>query len=463
MNRKPMTRHRSLMFQLMTTMGCIWSLLFNQIAFADSPEIFRDTYPKIAGYQIAGQAWGDPAHRAAVAKRHLVIVGMWRNYSTTDTETGTRMEPADVIADIRAKAAARGNPGVLLLKYTNTMESSNKSTNKAKEDQFAKLSNEDGPGGDWWARNSAGENLSSWSGTWATNITRFVSPDSNGDTYAQWKIRRDYELFLADGSFDGLFIDNFFYRPRVTADWNGDGINDSKDDPEVRSWLRRGYLDSVERLRELDSNLFIMGNVDGNPVTDQGMLSEPEYKGLVGALYEFAMGRSFSRETWAGWNMMMKQYRTTLSNSRYGVTIFHVGGPATDYAFMRYALTSALMDDGYFDYSVEGDWKNVYWFDEFDANLGRATDTPPTSPWKHGVYMRRFEGGMALVNPKGNGTQTLTIPDGYRRILGTQDPNVNNGEVATIINLNPRDGIILLASGNSPDLKKPKAPTLLPN
>ena len=462
MNRKTMTKHRSLVLRLMATVVCIWSLFFNQIAFADSPGVFRDTYPKIAGYQIAGQnPWGDPAHRAAVAKRHLVVVGMWRNYSTIDTETGTPMEPSDVMADIRAKAAAQGNPGILILQYSITMEAPNSSLNTAKADEFAKLSNERGPGGDWWARNSAGENVSSWDGAWATNITRFVTPDSNGDTYAQWKIRRDYELFLADGSFDGLFIDNFFYRPRVNADWNGDGKDDSKDNPEVRSWLRRGYLDSVERLRALDSSLFIMGNVDGKPETDEGMLNHADVKGQVGALYEYAMGRIFSAETWSGWNTMMKQYRTTISNSRYGVTIFHVQGRATDFAFMRYALTSSLMDNGYFDYGVEGDRENVYWFDEFGANLGRAIDSPRTSPWKQGVYMRRFEGGMAVVNPKGNGTQTLTIPDGYRRILGTQDPNVNNGEVATNITLNARDGIVILADGNSPDLTRPKSPTLI--
>ena len=122
---------------------------------------------------------------------------------------------------------------------------------------------------------------------------------------------------------------------------------------------------------------------------------------------------------------------------------------------MRYGLASALMDDGYFSYSDGYD--KVLWFDEFDVDLGFAIDPPQTSSWKQGVYMRRFERGMAIVNPKDNGAQTVSIPSGYKRIRGTQDPQTNNGEVASSVTLADRDGIILIATSETA-AKRPQPP-----
>jgi len=49
-----------------------------------------------------------------------------------------------------------------------------------------------------------------------------------------------------------------------------------------------------------------------------------------------------------------------------------------------------------------------------------------------------------LVNPKGNGAQTITLEPGFKRFLGKQAPSVNNGQDVTTITLKDRDGIILL-------------------
>ncbi len=60
-----------------------------------------------------------------------------------------------------------------------------------------------------------------------------------------------------------------------------------------------------------------------------------------------------------------------------------------------------------------------------------------------------------LVNPKGNGTQTLTLETSYVKFKGTQDPTTNNGQTLTTITLKDRDGIILLRKN---PLKRPAAP-----
>jgi uncharacterized membrane protein len=62
-----------------------------------------------------------------------------------------------------------------------------------------------------------------------------------------------------------------------------------------------------------------------------------------------------------------------------------------------------------------------------------------------------------LVNPKGNGTQTVTLETSYKHLSGTQAPSVNNGQTVTTVTLNDRDGVILQRITSQP---VPDAPSL---
>jgi hypothetical protein len=132
------------------------------------------------------------------------------------------------------------------------------------------------------------------------------------------------------------------------------------------------------------------------------------------------------------------------------------------------------MGDGFFKFSPDkgtpgGDYRfgTVEWFDEFDLAgaastswLGLAVAPPPDGPWQKGVYRRDFENGVALVNPKRNGPQTVTIEEGFRRFLGTQDPAVNNGQPAGQIALKAGDGIVLVRESAIERPAPPDAPRL---
>ena len=433
-------------------------------AIAQSPE---HVFPRIGAYEIAGAArMADPGYREALAKHDLVIVGLWRDWSGVDPVSGASLGIRDVVVDIKRRAATSGNNDILLGKYTIYNENYSSRQNAAQRDRFDKLSAEVGPGyrvnNDWWARDANGENTSSFTGTWNTNVTEFVNRDSNGDTWSEWAAKRDYEVFFQPvPEFDIWFIDNWFYQPRVLADWNGDGVNDQKYLGWVRAEYRKGLMNAVERARALAPNLIIMGNVDGDPNRDVGMLMEPEYQGQVSALYEGAMGRSYSQESHTSWQSMMTQYRTTLGNSRDGILVMTVHGAADDYSMMRYGLASCLMDDGYFYYtSSDLHYKSAYWYDEFDVDLGRAIDPPQQAPWQNGVYRRRFEYGMVLVNPKANGTKTVQIAPGYRRIDGRQDSVTNNGEAVSSVTLRERDGLVLINETAADNQPRPGPPRL---
>src|SRR6185312_12332296 len=97
----------------------------------------------------------------------------------------------------------------------------------------------------------------------------------------------------------------------------------------------------------------------------------------------------------------------------------------------------------------------VVWFDEYNAKLGTATTVPPTSAWQKGVWRRDFTNGIALVNPKGNGAQTVQLGGTFVKLKGSQAPTVNSGQTVTSVTLQDRDGIILLRQA---PLKQPMAP-----
>lgn len=446
------------------TVSCV---VQNAPALANGKAL-KSTFPRLGAIEIAGtHDTVRPEYRSALAKHDIVILGMWRGWSGRDAETNEQLDMRDVVVDIKSRAAQRGNGGMLIGKYTMFMESgSDSEPGSASYDKFTKLNGETGPGyssnNDWWARNSNGEGVGSYPGNWNTNVTEFVQRDSNGDTWPEWAVTRDYNVYFKDvPELDIWYIDNWFYRPRVKADWDGDGTNDDRNSESVGRAYRTGFVNGLRRARQLAPNMIVMGNVDGEPQTGRGMLTESEYRGQVAGLYEGAIGMSWSQETWGTWQTMMEQYQTTLQNSKDRLLIMTVHGEANDYKAMRYGLASCLMDDGFYYYtSHDREFRSALWFDEYDVDLGRAIDPPQFSAWQKGVYRRRFENGMVIVNPKGNGTQTLAIEPGYKRIAGTQDTSTNNGQSVNSLQLAERDGIVLVSTDSSSRPNRPKPPVM---
>jgi hypothetical protein len=123
-----------------------------------------------------------------------------------------------------------------------------------------------------------------------------------------------------------------------------------------------------------------------------------------------------------------------------------------NYRKMRFGLTTALLNDGYFSYEMNTAGHGslcLMWFDEYDnSGSGRGYLGYPLGPASvaanlANVWRRDYENGVVLVNPT---SQPVTIPLGgsFRKIKGKQDPTVNDGTLVTQINLQPKDGVILL-------------------
>jgi hypothetical protein len=198
-----------------------------------------------------------------------------------------------------------------------------------------------------------------------------------------------------------------------------------------------------------------MGNV-GDWGAPAAVLTE--YQGMAnGGVMEGYIGKSWSVETWGGWAATLAQYRKVMGAlAAPKIGIFNQWGSSTDYQGMRYGLGTCLLDDGYYSFTDNTkQYYGVVWFDELDQNLG-AGSTKPTAAWQKGVWRRDFDNGIVLVNPKGNGPQTVTLESSYIKIKGAQDPATNNGQTVTTVTLKDRDGIILLRPKS---LTRPAAPT----
>lgn len=411
-------------------------------------------YPRLGGMLI-----GDPhnyhqqAYQQQIAKLDMAILSMYNTW-----QLGGK-SPAQAVSEIKSY-----NPNILLGNYTIMTEVPTSTSDIATADLRAKLNSGQGPSGigDWWAYNAAGQRLN-WSGgsypVNDTNLTLHTMPDAHGDRWPQWLAKRDSSLLISTANWDIWYCDNNFWRPRSNADWDRNGTNDSANAEAVRNDWRDGQRAYYDTASSLQPNKIVMVNAD-NDLDGSTFPAEAnpftQYKDVVGgAFLEHVIGESWSAESWGGWATMMGWYRKAMSNLLTPKTLVfdaYMGDNPTDYQTLRYAFASCLMDDGYF--SASTNYNTVQWYDEFDLAgtsttkwLGHAIDPPQSVPWQNGVYRRRFAGGLVLINPKGNGSRTVTIGSGYRRFTGSQAPAINNGQLVTsTVTLSDRDGLFLVTS-----------------
>jgi hypothetical protein len=111
--------------------------------------------------------------------------------------------------------------------------------------------------------------------------------------------------------------------------------------------------------------------------------------------------------------------------------------PLADLQKMRYGLAITLLDDGYFHFDCGAPYHcQLWWFPEYDANLGLAKGTAKIQ--SDGTRMREFENGVVLVNPTGSAS-TIKFATTYQ--------DVTTGNKGTSFTVQPQDGRIFLKSG----------------
>jgi len=425
-------------------------------------------FPRLGGIQIGGSPFADglrdPAYQKQIARLDLAVLG----------------ETSKSVIE-RAKAIKAMNPDIIIGNYNNVTEVQ---SNRAGyfTNPIEKLSAEKGPNSsnapDWWLYDKAGNIIAHTEhpSRWRANITEYVKPDANGDRYPAWKAKYDYSWIMGDRVWDFWYQDVVNYRPKFQSrgfigDFSGGKISDEN---ELSAAWRRGHKSGWDEIRRLTPNKMIVGNLNWylyQEKTGRWDLKEFDQQ-IEGGVLEHIMNWDRSVEASKGWETVRQFYYWTFKYLRQPkLVIFNVYGDPKDYRFFRYSFATCLMNDGYYDFSPLGAYNfgTVQWFDEFDLNgkadtgwLGKAISAPPSNAWSKGVFRRDFENGVALVNPRGNGSTTITIEAGFTRISGSQDRAVNSGKTAGKITLPDGDGIVLIRDSGvkAAEDTRPKAPVL---
>jgi len=378
------------------------------------------------------QIYQDATVQQQLARGTIAVISVFPGWGAG---TGTTVQ--QVIQNIKAI-----NPNTMVFQYINNNEiSTNRGANALFANLYAKLDSSK-----WYLYENGGSGtiVNSWfPGMYEINNTLFVPPDSNGDTWVSWYAKWAVQQYsVPNPALDGFYLDNVFWESRVDGDYNRDGTTDSASNPTTATWWRLGTRKHFDTMHQLMPGKYQLGNVDWGVAA--AVFPELNQQ-LNGGLMEGMIGYSWSFETWGGWTTMMQGYRKVMAAlTAPQLGMFAQIGSATDYQSFRYGLASCLMDNGYYVFNTSATYSDAPAFDEYNAKLGNAISSPQTTAWQHGVYRRDFENGIALVNPKGNGAQTVQLETSYKRLVGAQAPNVNNGQTVTSLTLQDRDGVILM-------------------
>jgi hypothetical protein len=405
------------------------------LAFATLAQAFTPPpFPRIGGIQIRGPFdYNDPAYQAQLARQSVMILNDYPGLRPG----GESME--SIVRSIKAI-----NPNALVFLYTNSDAQLTNPLHSADASLIEKLN-----AMHWWlhAGTAPGGRVPSFfgNGSMTINNSPYTPKDARGEDSIDWITRWFIaHYYTPNPDIDGLFMDNVFTEPRVAGDWYGNGSVLKPSDPEAQAALQAGYERWFSLARELMPGKYQIGNL---ATWGEKGPAPPGYLDMVdGGVLEAMIGERYSIERWGGWQSMMRQYDYVMSVIRSPrLLIFNQWGNPEDYQAFRYGFASCLMNDGYYSFTAQGKgYRGVVWFDEYNAKLGQATEPPPTSAWRNGVWRRDFTHGIALVNPKGNGPRTVELGGSFVKIEGTQDPAVNDGKTVSSVTLRDRDGLILL-------------------
>jgi hypothetical protein len=363
----------------------------------------------------------------------------------------------------------------------------------------------------WWAwpdalaQGSGTNGVASSDGLPYTNCTIGALPSGssqllNGGLYwEQWVAKYNYDFWIGGSegaastdvaaNLDGLYHDNWGAVPPLNFDYNFSGSAPSAgtSDANFRSSYGEGMASGGTWLTSNTSKLFL-GNIgawypSGATI---GAMSQVANGGLI----EGMVGVSYSPDNYSGTSAALSQYAQAISDTIspnlviVGHNNINANGSdalqSTAYAAMRYGLTLALQNNGYY-FAAEGqdyDWV-VLPFDEYWVNPSTGVACPystaasvaacqgymgqPTSSWGgisgsgatqsiDGLNVRMFYNAatgttwVAINAPHnsggtGGGPYTISATSlhagsaGFKMISGTQDTSVNNGATVSSITI----------------------------
>jgi hypothetical protein len=207
-------------------------------------------FPRLGAYLIGGSvqsSFGTTSYQQQVAKLGVAVIGTYPGWSSG----GFNMQSA-------AAAVKAINPNIKLLPYTNLMElEPGVGSSGSAYSPIYNAAN----AANWFLRvTSPGGSITDADGLnqIGLNQTTFTNVVS-GRNYLQWRAAWTAANEFS-ANWDGIYLDNVFSQPRVSADYNQSGTTQSAS-AAGQNW-RNGYVAYVGYLRAaLPANSQVLGNV----------------------------------------------------------------------------------------------------------------------------------------------------------------------------------------------------------
>lgn len=242
------------------------------------------------------------------------------------------------------------------------------------------------------------------------------------------------DTIMQEDIWDGVFYDNLWEGIQFT------GADVKITDTEWKNGIRKMLQRTRNVSKPYKNDFLIVGNSG---------VSHKEY--MNGTVFE-----NFPKTAYGGWTDSLKKYFFILENAGYEPALGVINanaqntGTKDNYQDMRFGLASALLGDGYFSYDDGDDSHEQTWlYDEYSVFLGRAKAdaynalNPGNTDIQESVWRRDFEKGIVLLNSTDQ-DKKIILEKGFEKILGTQDPEVNNGSIIGSMTIPAHDGILLL-------------------
>ncbi len=371
---------------------------------------FAKSAPILANYYLR---WDLPASEVQnLAKWDLLILDMENQVTSPD----------------KIKKIRQLHPGIKILAYVTSQEIKNNNLGIMR----AKLKS--GISDNWYLRRSNGDKITFWPGTTMLNPTD-ICPTNNGQRWNDYLANFMNNEVLSTGLWDGIFYDNAWGDLTWFTGSNVDLNLDGQPDSDINKHWNTGMTALFNTTRDLSgANYVIVGNA----------MTREYANNLNGMMYE-----NFQNQIW---HDVMYAIKTEMNGSlKPRIIIINANTNNTnnkqDYRTMRYGLGSALVGGAYysFDYGDQ-DHGQTWWYDEYDVNLGNPVSEATTIDGKtqinEDIWRRDYENGLALVNSTGN-DQTINLGEDYEKIIGKQDPSINDGSIVDRVKLNAHDGLVL--------------------
>ena len=246
-------------------------------------------YPRLGAVLISGSvqsSFGTTSYQQLVAKVGVAVVGLYPGWSG-----------GGFTANSAAAAVKALNPNIKLFPYTNIMELEPgvSSSGSAYSPVYSAVSS-----GNWFLRTT-------WPNGSITdadgNAQQGLNPANS--TYRAWRAVWSAANELTS-NWDGVYLDNVFWQPRVSADYSQSGSSQSPS-AAGQTW-RDGYAAYVTLLKTALPGRYVIGNT-----ADWANGPIPGYNQMLnGGVMESIIGQSYSYES-EGWSQMMNAYKIIMN------------------------------------------------------------------------------------------------------------------------------------------------------